>query len=332
MTRILFTILTYGFLHNIFAAKAVVISFRAPMQKEANSEAKTFQVLKKGDIIFIADQDLKKPSFPGYYETIDRSGRTAFIKAEYLKVIYSDDREFDEPISYINPKTGHDSTDYRIEEPIPHTYPFESREFTRMNVSFALGSNPKAPYAYDGNISSQDFSYDVGLKINYQKKLDFDQVDRLYFGIYSSISSVTNKVTFTTGDSALENRAIIRLGPILSFDFYKTDQYLLNLGTGFSWNFHRSSLKIDVAEVGEEDRLFTGFSLSPFLQSMFALRNIYPNLDFTLGSELNMFLPHNQSSSGTPEFTQYWDAENPSLFTQKLNLQALFFLGLNFKY
>lgn len=315
-----------------YAAKAVVISFRAPMQSEAKNDASTFQVLKKGDVIFVADKDLKEPSFPGFYETIDRSGRTAYVKSEYLKIIYKDEREYAEPISYINPKTKHDSTDYRIEEPIPHTYPFESREFTRMNVSFALGSNPKNPYQYEGNVSAQDFSYDIGLRLNYQKKLDFDQVDRLYFGIFTSISSVTNEITFTNGDSAKENRAIIRLGPILSFDFYKTDSHLLNLGTGFTWNLHRSSLLVDAQNVGEEDRLFTGFSLSPFVQSMFAFRNIYPNLDFTLGSELSFYLPHKQSASGLPEFSQYWNSERPSDFNQNLSIQAQFFMGLNFKY
>ncbi len=332
MTRWIFSTLLQFLIIDADAANAVVISFRAPMQLAATPDSKTLQVLKKGEVIFISDKDLKGPAFKGYYETIDRSGRTAYVKQEYLKVIYKDEREYDEPLSYVNANTGHDSTDYRIEEPIPHTYPFESREFTRMNVSFSLGSNAKGPYNYDGNISSQNFSYDLGLKINYQKKLDFDQMDRLYFGLYSSVSSVTNKITFSTGDSSIENRALIRLGPILSFDFYKTKDYLLNLGTGFSWNFHRSSLKLDVADVGIEDRLFTGFSLSPFLQSIFAFRNFYPNLDFTIGSELNLFLPHKQSASGSPEFTQYWDASNPSEFQQNLNFQTLFFLGLNFKY
>lgn len=332
MKKLILALFVLANIQNAKAAKAVVISFRAPMQSEANHDAHTYQVLKKGDIIFVADKDLKDPSFPGFYETIDRSGRTAFVKAEYLKIIYKDEREYGEALSYINPRTGHDSTDYRLEEPIPHTYPFESREFTRMNVSFALGSNPKSPYQYEGSVSAQDFSPDFGLKINYQKKLDFDQVDRLYFGVFTSVSSVTNKITFSNGDKASENRAIIRLGPILSFDFYKTTSHLLNLGTGFTWNLHRSSLTVDAEYVGEEDRLFTGFSLSPFVQSMFAFRNIYPNLDFTLGSELSFFLPHTQSASGDPEFTQYWKNENPSEFSQGLTMQAQFFMGLNFKY
>lgn len=332
MKKILLIILMFTQYKNLFAAQAVVISFRAPMQSEAKNDASTYQVLKKGEVIFVADKDLKTPSFPGFYETIDRSGRTAYVKAEYLKIIYKDEREYNEPISYINPKTKHDSTDYRIEEPIPHTYPFESREFTRMNISFALGSNPKSPYQYEGNINSQNFSYDIGLKLNYQKKLDFDQVDRLYFGVFSSVSSVTNKITFTNGDQARENRAVIRLGPILSFDFYKTNSHLLNLGTGFTWNLHRSSLLVDAENVGEEDRLFTGFSISPFVQSMFAFRDVYPNLDFTLGSELSFYLPHKQSASGLPEFSQYWNSENPSEFKQNLTMQAQFFMGLNFKY
>lgn len=201
-----------------------------------------------------------------------------------------------------------------------------------MNISLAMGSNPKSPYQYEGNVSSQNYSMDYGLKISYQKKLDFDQVDRLYYGLFTSFSSVTNKIRFSSGDSSTENRGIIRLGPIMSFDFYKTTDHLLNLGTGFTWNLHRSTLEVDVNNFGEEEILFTGFSLSPFVQSMFAFRDIYPNLDFTLGSEVNFYLPHTQKASSVPEFTQYWKSQNPQEFSQGLTVQAQFFMGMNFKY
>lgn len=329
-----FGILLTSFLiiQNLQAAEAIVISFRAPLLSARTDDSKTLQVLRKGEKIYLAETDLKDPNYPEYLETIDRSGRTAFIKREYLKIIWKDQRENTTAINYTNAGTGHDSTDFRPEEPIPSTYPFETREFTRLNVSLAVGSNPKGPYAYSENISEQNFSYETGARFLYQRKADFDQVDRLYFGLFGSVASVTNKVDFTSGGTSKENRSLFRLGPIVSFDFYKTQKHLLNLGTGFSWNHHRSTITVSQTGLGEEERLFTGFSISPFIQSQFAFRNFYPNADFTLGSELSFYLPHTQNAGSDPEFNKYWSSESPNEFQQTLRLQAQFYMGINFKY
>lgn len=329
-----FGILLTSFLiiQNLQAAEAIVISFRAPLLSARTDNSKTLQVLRKGEKIYLAETDLKDPNYPEYLETIDRSGRTAFIKREYLKIIWKDQRENTTAINYTNAGTGHDSTDFRPEEPIPSTYPFETREFTRLNVSLAVGSNPKGPYAYSENISEQNFSYETGARFLYQRKADFDQVDRLYFGLFGSVASVTNKVDFTSGGTSKENRSLFRLGPIVSFDFYKTQKHLLNLGTGFSWNHHRSTITVSQTGLGEEERLFTGFSISPFIQSQFAFRNFYPNADFTLGSELSFYLPHTQNAGSDPEFNKYWSSESPNEFQQTLRLQAQFYMGINFKY
>ncbi|MCK6595668.1 MAG: hypothetical protein L6Q33_10735 [Bacteriovoracaceae bacterium] len=329
-----FGILLTSFLiiQNLQAAEAIVISFRAPLLSARTDDSKTLQVLRKGEKIYLAETDLKDPNYPEYLETIDRSGRTAFIKREYLKIIWKDQRENTTAINYTNASTGHDSTDFRPEEPIPSTYPFETREFTRLNVSLAVGSNPKGPYTYSENISEQNFSYETGARFLYQRKADFDQVDRLYFGLFGSVASVTNKVDFTSGGTSKENRSLFRLGPIVSFDFYKTQKHLLNLGTGFSWNHHRSTITVSQTGLGEEERLFTGFSISPFIQSQFAFRNFYPNADFTLGSELSFYLPHTQNAGSDPEFNKYWSSESPNEFQQTLRLQAQFYMGINFKY
>lgn len=319
-------------IQNLQAAEAIVISFRAPLLSARTDDSKTLQVLRKGEKIYLAETDLKDPNYPEYLETIDRSGRTAFIKREYLKIIWKDQRENTTAINYTNASTGHDSTDFRPEEPIPSTYPFETREFTRLNVSLAVGSNPKGPYTYSENISEQNFSYETGARFLYQRKADFDQVDRLYFGLFGSVASVTNKVDFTSGGTSKENRSLFRLGPIVSFDFYKTQKHLLNLGTGFSWNHHRSTITVSQTGLGEEERLFTGFSISPFIQSQFAFRNFYPNADFTLGSELSFYLPHTQNAGSDPEFNKYWSSESPNEFQQTLRLQAQFYMGINFKY
>lgn len=319
-------------IQNLQAAEAIVISFRAPLLSARTDNSKTLQVLRKGEKIYLAETDLKDPNYPEYLETIDRSGRTAFIKREYLKIIWKDQRENTTAINYTNAGTGHDSTDFRPEEPIPSTYPFETREFTRLNVSLAVGSNPKGPYTYSENISEQNFSYETGARFLYQRKADFDQVDRLYFGLFGSVASVTNKVDFTSGGTSKENRSLFRLGPIVSFDFYKTQKHLLNLGTGFSWNHHRSTITVSQTGLGEEERLFTGFSISPFIQSQFAFRNFYPNADFTLGSELSFYLPHTQNAGSDPEFNKYWSSESPNEFQQTLRLQAQFYMGINFKY
>ncbi len=316
---------------NNFAAQGVVTSFRAALLSSPNeNNAKVYQVYKKGEVFFVSEESIKEENESEFYETIDRSGRTAYIKKEYVKIIYNDERENSQNISYFHPKYGHDTTDFRLEEPIPSTYPFESREFSRLNVSLSLGSNPKDPYNYQVNTKSKDFSFDTGLKIIFQKKIEYDKVDRVYFGLYSSISSVTNEITFSTEEVARENRSTLKLGPILSFDFYKTHKHLLNLGTGFTWNYHRSVIKIQDNTDGSEERIFNGFSISPFVLSSFAFREIIPGTDFTIGSELNFQLPHSQTTSNEKALNRFWSEEDK--LNQDLRLQALFFLGFNTKY
>ncbi len=319
--------------HNTFAIEAIVISFKAPLVLTPDYKGHVSQVLSKGEKIFLGNEYNTQDELPEFVETFDRLGQTVYIPSRMIKIIYRDERETKDSIVYIDPKTGYDSTDYRIEEPIPHSYPFENREFSRLNVSLELGSNPKDPYDYNANISKQEFDYSKGIRFIYQRKMDFDLIDRLYFGAYVSFSSVNNQILFSSEAIAEENRSQARLGPIISYDFFKNEDYILNLGTGFTWNYHRSSIEIDVPNIGSEENLYSGFSVAPFITSQFFFRDVFPNADFTLGSEISAYLPHSQKASGTQILaTDYWSANNPNTLSQNLRLQAQFHLGFNFKY
>jgi hypothetical protein len=86
-----------------------------------------------------------------FIETYDRAGNIAYVPSKYIKVITGDMKEYLTPLAY----DKYDPTDYRIEEPIPTTYPFSNYAFLKAAFVLSYGTNVKSPYAYSNSIKSR---------------------------------------------------------------------------------------------------------------------------------------------------------------------------------
>lgn len=314
-------------MENAFSYDAIVIVLEAPLLKEAKLNSTVLQTLRKGSKIYVPHEIGSQEVLPDFIQTYDRVGNIAYIPTKYIKLVSNNLSENSMPITY----PTNDPTDYRLEEPIPNTYPFDNTNFLRASVALSLGNNMKAPLDYNSNFNKQTFSSESGGRLSITKKIKFDKHDRYYFGFISAITTSNNEIQFQNSNVAKENRSILRLGPIITFDAFKNSDYRLTLGTGFTYNYHKSALEMS-GEEGTEERLFTGYSFSPVVNTIIQMMDILPQTDLIAGADLSLFLPHTQQSNNEISIPELWGAEPPTQIHSGMKPQVSFFLGVQTKY
>ena len=168
----------------------------------------------------------------------------------------------------------------------------------------------------------------MGGRLVISHKISYDKYDRFYFGMIGFITSSKNTVEFKNDNVAEESRDLIRVGPWFTYDAYKSDKYRLAIGTGFTFNYHRSTLFIDNASIGEE-RIFSGFSLSPMTSTSLQITEVFPNTDLIGGVDLSLFLPHSVKTTDQPTYPELWSEDQIS---SGLKAQASVFVGVQVRY
>jgi hypothetical protein len=327
MKNIILVSLLFIACKTVNAFDAIVIVLEAPLLKEPTLNSVVLQTLRKGERVYVPTE-IGSGELPEFIQTYDRVGNVAYIPKKYIKIITNEVSENKMPISY----PGSDPTDYRLEEPIPTTYPFDNSTFLRANLSFSLGNSSKTSYDYNSVYSSQEATSETGARFNLTHKVAFDKYDRYYFGLFGAVSTNNNKIAFINNNLAEENRSMLRLGPIITYDAFKSSHYRLTLGTGFTYNYLKSALKVTAANGNSEERLFTGYSLSPFANSTLQVVDIVPNLDLIGGADLNFYLPHSQTNKSEITFPDFWGTDSPNQISSGFKTQVSFFLGIQVKY
>lgn len=307
------------------AYDGIVIVLEAPLLREPRLDSTVVQTIRKGQRVYIPNETLKAGSMPEFIPTFDRTGNRAYVPSKYVKAITGTTAESEMPISL----AGHDPTDYRLEEPIPSTYPFENRSFLRASASFVIANNMKSPYAYGNSFNEQDYKTEMGVRVAFTRKVNHDKNDRFYFGGIGFITSAKNYIDFKSDQTAEESRDMIRVGPWFTYDAFKSEKYRLAVGTGFTFNYHRTTLFIDSATIGEE-RLFSGFSLSPMTSSTFQVTELLPNTDLLMGVDLSLFLPHTLKTKDLAENPTLWNGGDE--ISEGLKAQASAFIGVQVRY
>ena len=312
---------------NAFSYDAIVIVLEAPLLKEASLHSTVLQLVRKGKLVYVPNEIGNLKKLPEFIQTYDRVGNIAYVPSKYLKIITNDLSESRMPNQY----NGNDPTDYRLEEPIPASYPYDDNSFLRASFALLAGNNIKSPYEYNSSLNGQSFSSESGGRLNLSQKIKFDKHDRYYFGFLGIISSSTNTIQFKNANKASESRSIMRIGPSITFDAFKNNDYRLTLGTGFTYNYHKSVLKMS-GPSGSEERFFSGYSFSPMATTLIQILNIFPNTDLIAGTDFSLFLPHKQSTHDEITIPALWGSDAPTQIQAGLSPQVSFFIGLQAKY
>jgi hypothetical protein len=308
-----------------FPYEGIVIVLQAPLYKSADDHSIILQEIRKGERVFLNPSLDLTLTLPSYIQTYDRTGNIAFIKSNQIKIITNDELEEQWPTSL----GEHDPTDYRLEEPIPSTYPFYDHQFRRFSFAFTVASNPLAPYNYGSAFLTQNYSNALGIRFCVTKKFAFDQNNRFYFGVIGGVSIATNNITFTDGSVAKEGRTLLRLGPYFSYDAFRNSHIRLSTGAGAVYDYHISTIKLTNAIGNSEQRLFSGYSLSPLASVNLEIDKVAPGADLILGSDLILYLPYSQTAPNSSGSGIAWNGDK---IRSSVRAQASFFIGVQIKY
>jgi len=309
------------------AEEAFIIVFQAPLLKEPNLKSTVLQVKRKGERIYIPTYYAKETFLPEFLETYDRTGQLAYIPSKFIKLITNDDKEYLSSINY----ESNDPTDYRLTEPIPRNYPFLDHTFIKASFALTYGNSNKSPFNYNRNYSRQDYSPETGGRFTVTKKINYDSYDRYYLGLTMQAASMRNYFEFGTGVfHASEQRSSLKLGPIFTMDAVRTEKYRLSIGTGFTYNYHKSVINVNNYTTGYgEQRFFVGTSISPFVSSFIQLEKLIPYFDVVAGADIFMNFTKKLKADEIAQFPELWNSDEVN---EPFKPQANLFLGVQVKY
>jgi len=301
--------------------KAVVISLEAPLFIKKATDSTIIQRVRKGKYLYIYDGEFGgSPSQPDYstqqyftepdelvklyetpenydnsnrviqyvhaeifYKTLTKTGVTAYIQGKHIKIVYKDQREL-----YDNtPYPDHDATDYRLEEPLAKGYPFYETEKYRLLTTIGLAPSSPTNYVYNQPLNSEKSTRRYTGALNYIKNISLDKTGRVFFG-GSLLWSAERKEFDLAKGVAEELKAVISLGPYMSYDFFRKESYYFSIYGNILISYDRTFVKVS-GEKGTEERFFKGFYPSIRSGILFTYKPFFiPNLNLILGSDLQV--------------------------------------------
>ena len=307
---------------SLYAIEALIIVHRAPLYANPESEAKILEFYKTNQTITLIKKSLEQDDLP-YYLAYARTGQLGYIKREHVKVIFHSAEEYIDPIVH----SSLDTTDERIHEPLPKNYPFFSKEYIRSQLEIYFGNNSKSSYDYQKSTKATDYTFRNGLAYTHSFRWPSDKSDRLYVGFHFAYSQLQNNFLFQDESKAIENRAILKVGGLLSYDFYQNETMALSYGAGLNIYFNRSSIKVIASNKDFDELLFSSINLSPHTFIRLTLPTSYENTFFSLGSSLSLVPPSTLKTSDRPVLNLW----NNSSLVDPMHLEANFSLGVEIK-
>ncbi len=329
---------------SLLAIEGMVTALETPLFKEEKTDSPIYQYAKKGEILFInnkhvdrnyltyyrPDEAMSSSAEDGdhrFYTTTDRIGRTVYVLKKHVKIIYKDLREKESSLTRTTP----DETDYRLQGKIPPFYPFQPDQYRRSSFLFGLQQGESSSYPYPQAITSENMGGRFFLQGEGSRKVDFDNTDRIYFGGRGGVQVFKNSYRLASGQEAGETNLLFRIGPFMSYDFYKTEKVLLTLIGGFNFHYHLLQITQDSDDGYRDRQLYDAFFITPQAGMRFALRDVFKDVDLTIGSELSLQLPYSLKTKGTKYEEELWNSENDQV-EQQASVSVDTTVGLTYRF
>ena len=302
--------------------EAVVTVLEAPIFEKPNWRAKVVHSYHKGDTIKIHAR--AKREFTEFYLLLDPLGKPAYIPAHFIKVFKNDLSELDRQ------KLDTDPTDYRLNEPLPSTYPFSKGKRRRASVQAGIGQQGRPNYIYPDPIVRENYGKSFDLHGSYQRSPDFDLQERFYFGVAGYISTFENTFLLKTKREVTERWQKLGIGPHASWQFIKYKIWFVELGGGIYYNIINDLTVTQTSTVNganSEERKFSKFSLSPFLNLTLKLQTPQEKIRILLNIVAKTDYPNQLTPRSNVENPSWWDPDekDPDI---KFNIDAALFFGV----
>ena len=130
--------------------------------------------------------------------------------------------------------------------------------------------------------------------------------------------------------TATELHGQFGLGPFVTYDAYRDDDYRLCFTGGFSFNWNRTLATIE-GEGEEENRIFTAYTITPKIGTLLELPHVIPSVDVVLGTSLQFHLPYTLEPQGPAINATSWNEEDDRIsyplggnFTVFLGIQTVY--------
>lgn len=342
---------------NAFALEAVVTVLEAPMLKYKSLDAPVVQYLRKGDVIKIHpsvgnDRDYNKyapspeklaalkkklketpewnqdPLFRGeddvnasvddeFIPTLDRQGHRVYVLAEHIYVYFNDERELTQT------KVRKDPTDYRLEEPLPKNYPLPTVSGYRGQFLIGLTQPYYESYNYKDDVTKKGYQSPIDANLTLMRQAPGNYQDRLFIGGTMNLRAFGNSYTFADKRTSDEKGIKFGLGPTISYDAYKGEKNRINLSGSVIVNLFNQLTITQKNAVKEDERIYRGYSLSPRIHLQYHRKQILEDVDFILGTSMEMETATSFQAKNGGSQTAWWR----ELGDDKFNTRATFTLG-----
>jgi hypothetical protein len=350
-----------------FALDALVIVLEAPYFREPDIESMVVQYARKGDVIKIhpsvANTDkfnhlapeqrklskIRKklrqspewnedPMFKGdeddnfsvqddFIAVLDRQGKRAYVRKDHIYVYFNDKREFTQA------PYRHDETDYRLEEPLPKKYPFPSVKGYRGQFLLGVVQPYNESYPYLRATKTKGYASPIDVSVSIMKEAGEKKVDRFYFGATANLRSYKNNFNFIGGGSSTEENYRLGVGPYISYDAYKGVKNRVNLYSSvnvYALNF--TTINQTTASGVADSRSYQAFSVSPRIGLQYHRKSILPEIDFVMGTGLEMETPSTFYAKGGAEVEGIWNNPGNDSFKTRFVWNIGAFMGVQSAY
>jgi hypothetical protein len=339
-------ILLVIFSPSVFALEAVVTVLETPMLKEKDLNAPVVQYLRKGDVIKIypgvqlntdydhlapgpeKQKEIRKqirheqgedPLFKGkpvdyvkgedFIPTLDRQGHKVYVIASHLYVYYETEEEY----SQTTPRK--DPTDYRLQEPLPKNYPFNTPSGYRSQVLLGLMKPYPAIYPYVGSMGSRNQSLPVDVNITLLKRLESDLQDRTYYGV--TLRTLYASSTYKFQDGARAEERFFRLGggPYYSHDVFRGHNDVVNLYMAINFYLLNQLTVSQTTASGSDSRLYRAFAMAPRVGAQYHRKSVLENIDFVAGAAIDFEPPTRYTTAQGASQNAHWRKTGSDNFT-----------------
>ena len=353
-------------MNSAFALEAVVTVLETPMLKYKSYDAPVVQYLRKGDVIKIHPsiandpkynqyapnpkklaeirEKLKKtpewnrdPLFRGeeantayvedeFIPMLDRQGNTVYVMSEHIYVYFNDSREFSQRI----PKN--DPTDYRLEEPLPKNYPLKYPTGYRGQFLIGITQPSFESYPYKDSVATKGYMTPIDANFTLLRSAMGNYKDRMFVGGTMNVRMFENSYTFADKRLSEERALKLGLGPTVSYDAFKGEKNRINLSGSVIVNlFNQLTISQSNASITEE-RTYRGYSLSPRLNLQYHRKGIFEDIDFVVGTSMEMETATSFQAKNGGSQASWWRALGNDKFMTRTTFTLGGYVGIQSAY
>lgn len=328
-----------------FALDAVVTVLEAPLFKKKDINSFVVQYKRKGDIIKVHDSlmaDLRydhlKPkgmieeekfayNEDEFIPTYDRLGNLAYVLREHIFIYFEDQRE----TAQIPLKK--DPTDYRLQEPLPPTYPIRKKTGYRGQVYFSVSQPYNDTYPYPSDAKNEGYDLPLSGTFNFLRKASFDAQDRLYFGLSTNFTSHSTSFILNSNNIVEEKSYKFGIGPVISYDAYKSTDTRVSIMTSVLVNvFHQFDITQKAQNGDSEMRSYRGYSLTPRLTALYTFLHVISDIDIFVGTTLEADVGGTFKVDRGSRYPNWWQSAGADQFKNPVNFNVSAHLGIQTRY